>query len=121
MARARRYIEDPSVAWAAKSEFDRIWAEIDRMTGQGEWMFRAREVVLAREYPFMAKAYGKAVADRVTRAIQMQDYSDLSAATIRAIRDRAVPGSPPKAQRSWAPWSVLAGALLIAFLLVTMR
>lgn len=92
-----RFVEDPSVAWAAAAEFERVWKRIDDMTAEGTWFFRAREVVLAQEYPHMAKTYGKAVADRVTRVVQSKGYGDLSAATQRAIRDRPVPGAPPKA------------------------
>lgn len=91
-----RMVEDPSIAWAAAAEFDRVWKRIDRMTAEGTWFFRAREVVLAEEYPHMAKTYGKAVADRVTRVVQSKGYGDLSAATQRAIRTRPVPGMAPR-------------------------
>lgn len=116
-----RYIEDPSIAWAALAECDRVWADIDRMTGKGEWFFRAREVVLAREYPVMAKTYGKAVADRVTKVIQSRDYGDLSPATWRAIRDRGKPPVPAKPPSTGAGWFAMTGLAFVAVLMFLAR
>ena len=51
MRQHRRYIEDPSIARCAALEFDRVWGLIERSTADGEWFFRAREVVLGSRDP----------------------------------------------------------------------
>jgi hypothetical protein len=88
MRQHRRYIEDPSIARCAALEFDRVWGLIERSTADGEWFFRAREVILAREIPDMQTAYGRAVASRVSIAIQCRGPEDLSPEAKRAVRDR---------------------------------
>lgn len=91
-----RVVEDPSIAWAAFEECERVWKRIESTTAAGTWFFEARERILAEEVPKMVKLYGAATASRVSKVIQSRDYRDLSAGTLRAIRDRPVPGVPPR-------------------------
>jgi hypothetical protein len=87
VAFGRHYFEDPSVAFTCAAEYDRLWNRIAERTARGEWFYRAREVVLAEEMADIATAFGRPVADRVSRAIQHTSPDRLPRWARRAARD----------------------------------
>lgn len=78
VAPGSRYFEDPSVAETAADEIARLWQRISSRVAGGAWFYKAREDVLAEEIPDISKAYGRAVATRVERAIQCKAPAELS-------------------------------------------
>ena len=64
-----KYYEDPSIARCGAVEYDRLWTQIGKRVANGEYFYRAREIVLAEQMPDIHKAFGKEVAHRVQKAI----------------------------------------------------
>lgn len=84
--------EDPTIARTAALEFDRVWGLIEDAVTDGAWFWRAREVILAREIPDIATAYGKTVASRVEIAVMRQGPEHMAPEVQRAVGDRMTAG-----------------------------
>src|SRR3712207_1604545 len=82
-----KYYEDPTIAQVSALEYDRVWGRIGNKVATGMWFYRAREVVLAEEIPDIAKAYGRTVAQRVSKAIQHTSPERIPKPAQRAAKD----------------------------------
>jgi hypothetical protein len=82
-----KYFEDPSIARCCAVEYDRVWDRISRKVAEGEWFYRAREVVLVEEVPDMTRAFGAVVAQRVSKAIQHTDPERIPKWAKQAAKD----------------------------------
>lgn len=87
-----RFVEDPSIADAARIEHAVMMDAILRRYETGESYFVARERVMAEHGPRIAKAYGKETANRALRAVTSHRVIDLPRSSRRlheiAVHDR---------------------------------
>lgn len=76
-----RYVEDPSVAGAARAEHAELMSKILERYERGESFFIAREQVMAEHGPRLAKLYGKETAKRALQAVTSHGLMDLPRAS----------------------------------------
>jgi hypothetical protein len=85
-----KYYEDPSIASCCAVQYDRLWQRIAEKVAEGMWFYRAREIVLAEEVPDMSKAFGRVVAQRVSKAIQHTDPEMMPDWVKKAVKARNI-------------------------------